>query len=151
MTRYCLCLALGLFLFGPPLAAQAPAPLSGDRPSLAVRSQVPRTSRFLFTLGSGTIVDDNALQSRDNRVTDITYLIEAGIAFEQRRPRLQWSLNYSPGFARNQRLAERDLFTHALGFYIQGETTRRSRSVRLIIEFYFCGPHRTTSHRLAQR
>jgi len=135
MTRYCLCLALGLFLFTPPLAAQAPAPLSGDRPSLAVRSQVPRTNRFLFTLRGGTIIDDNALQSRDNRVSDITYLIEAGIAFEQRRPRLQWSLNYSPGFAVNQRLADRDLLTHAFGFYLQGQTTRRS-SLRLRTNFY---------------
>ncbi len=135
MTRHCLPLALGLLLFAPLLAAQAPAPLSGDRPSLAVRSQVPRTNRFLFTVRGGTIVDDNALQSRDNRVTDITYLIEAGIAFDQQRPRLQWSLNYSPGFALNQRLADRDLITHAFGLYLQGQTTRRS-SLRLRTNFF---------------
>ena len=96
----------------------SPDPLSNEGYSLGFTSEAERTNYVRAGIGFGTAYDDNVLPSSGQAVSDVRYSIWPSISLQQSRPRLGWTLTYSPGYTIHQNLGSINGIDHnlALGF-----------------------------------
>lgn len=90
-----------------------PGPVSGISPALAVAGEVTPSNVIMGSLGFTMFYDDNYLNNNADPFYDFLYIITPSIGFQQTRPRLQWSANYSGGVSVDQRLDNRNIVNHA--------------------------------------
>jgi hypothetical protein len=90
-----------------------PGPVSGINPPLAVAGERASTNVIVGSFGFGTYYDDNMLNNNTNPFYDFLYTITPSIGFQQTRPRVQWSANYTGGVSVDQRLDNRNIISQA--------------------------------------
>src|SRR5215469_3002491 len=99
---------------------QSPLPwqptVNGSSGSLAFSWELERTNLLSGGLTLNATYDDNALPSSPSRVGSIGGSVMPNISIAETRDKMQMSLNYSPGFALNQRLPQRSSSDHDLDF-----------------------------------
>lgn len=91
-----------------------PSPVSDESSSLAFAAETPRTNYLRGGVSFGTAYDDNALPSSGQAVGEAKYYVWPSLSLQQSRPRLVWSLNYSPGYTFHQRLSSLNDLNHSL-------------------------------------
>ena len=79
-----------------------PDPLSNEGYSLGFTSEATRTNYVRGGISFGTTYDDNVLPSSGQAVSDVRYSIWPSLSLQQSRPRLGWTLTYSPGYTFHQ-------------------------------------------------
>jgi hypothetical protein len=108
-----------LFLITPQVAAaQAPTGIGSNIPILAsgtVAPVVPVEEEMPANVFQGSVTvsgsyDDNVFGGGTPRIWDVDYGVTPAVTFQETRPRLDFSLTYSPGLQVSQRLLYRDVF-----------------------------------------
>lgn len=93
-----------------------PATVGGSEGyALAFSSETQRSNYLRGGLVLGVTYDDNASTLAPKAVSDVSYSIAPSIALDQSRPRLHWSLSYSPGFTFYRRYSSYNQTNHNLG------------------------------------
>jgi hypothetical protein len=87
----------------------------GEGYTLAYSTETPRTNYLRGGLLFGVAYDDNALSTGGKAAGDVSYSIMPNIALDQSRPRLHWTLTYSPGFILYQRYTAYNQTSQNLG------------------------------------
>jgi len=119
----------------PPIAGEdtiIPGPLGEG--SLAFDSELARTNYLDGGMSLGTTFDDNALNTSEGRISNLSFLFQPYIALKQSRGRLNWMLDYGGGFTVNQRLSAQNQGSHNLGLEAK---YRLSPHIDLLVRDHF--------------
>lgn len=119
----------------PPIAGEdtiIPGPLGEE--SLAFDSELARTNYLDGGMSLGTTFDDNAFNTSEDRISNLSFLFQPYIALKQSRGRLNWMLDYGGGFTVNQRLSAENQGSHNLGFEAK---YRLSPHIDLLVRDHF--------------
>src|SRR5215469_2679852 len=126
-SPYLLILAAGCLA----AAAQVTQPQVLDLPTegpLAV-PQAAHSKINLLTMGwrvSGDF-DDNALNGAHTQQGDLVTSIQPGLGWQVFRPRLEWAVDYTPGFYRSRNFSGYDSLSHVLDGRFQVKLAKRLR------------------------
>jgi len=105
-----------------------------NQSTLAFSSELNRTNYVSGGVSLGSTFDDNALNTRADRMSNFGYSFLPFIELDQSRSRLNWRLNYAGGFVMNQHLTARNQASHDFG--LQGQY-RLSPHVTLALRDHF--------------
>lgn len=91
-------------------SSTAPVIFRGEMPSLQFSGEEEPRNLLIAGATARAFFDDNALNNNLHRESDIDYLIQPYVGFDEARKRLHFTAKYSPGVVIHQILARRDLF-----------------------------------------
>jgi hypothetical protein len=111
-----------------------PSPVSDEGYSLAFAGETPRTNYLRGGLSFGTAYDDNAVPSSGQAVGEAKYYILPTLSLQQTRPRVSFTLSYSPGYTFHQRVTSLNGIDHSLAI---GFESRLSPHVTLKVSDSF--------------
>lgn len=117
--------AIGCLMLGIPGLAQAqqgtttassnvPVLASGQMPSSTPTANAELANTYTLGIMAGGHFDDNAVINARPREWDLGYTLFPLIAFTETRPRIEWSVKYSPGVDISQNLLYRNQFSQRL-------------------------------------
>jgi hypothetical protein len=98
---------------------ELPAVLSGDSVPALFSAEGERSNYLSGGLSFTTAYDDNILSSPTEQTGDTSFAVAPFISLNERRSRLSWQADYSPGFTFYRRLGERNQSDHNLGFGLE--------------------------------
>lgn len=103
-----------------------PAPVSIEGYSLSLGAESERANYLRGGLKFASVYDDNVFSNLTTGRTnsDVSYSIWAWISLDQSRPRLKWSLSYSPGFTFYQKTSNLNEADHASEARLEYRLTR---------------------------
>jgi hypothetical protein len=87
----------------------------GEGYALAFAPETARSNYLRGGLVFGVAYDDNAFATGPTAISDVSYSIAPSIVLDQTRPRLHWTLSYSPGFTFYQRYSSYNQTNQNLG------------------------------------
>lgn len=89
----------------------APPPVSAGGESVAFTSEMEKSNYLRGAINFQGAYNDNVLSSTPAE-GDVSYTISPSLAFDMNRSRLQWQLNYAPGFTFYQKFTQENQVDH---------------------------------------
>ena len=88
-----------------------PALASGQRPAAIPSAALTPENTVGGGITVGANYDDNVIPNAQPRQWDVRYSVVPEITLQETRPRVEWSVSYSPGLETSQELRYRNLFS----------------------------------------
>lgn len=97
-----------------PDTSNVPVVSSGQMPSSTPTANAELANAVKLGVTAGSSFDDNALLNAPTRQWDLVYTLFPSIELDEVRPRVNWSLSYSPGVDISQNLFHRNQLSQQL-------------------------------------
>src|SRR5579864_7382977 len=110
-----------------PLHAQTGMPSALPDGLSAATEETDRSNSVMMGLRVSSEFDDNALNDNRNKRPNLMTVIEPHVIWKRSRPRLEWTLGYSNGFATSYQLSAYSSQSHLLDAGLGVRPTRRLR------------------------
>jgi len=120
------CVFVLLFAVIDPSAQTARPPgLPGELFPPTLEAEAPKTDLLVTGLRIANDFDDNALDDNHHKQPNVVTVIEPHLGWNLSHPRLEWSLDYSPGFSISRPLQNYDSRSHLLDTVLRLRLTKR--------------------------
>jgi len=105
--------------------ATPPAAVNGEMPDIPAAGEQRANTWLLGGVSVGTQYDDTSVFTGAGRTGAFNYRVQSDLQLQHLARRLDWKLNFSPGFVQNQRLPSLSTFTELAGFNLDYRPSSR--------------------------